>query len=206
MKVLGITGGIAAGKSVLMEEIARRGYPTYQADARAKILMETVPEIREALKNLLGERAFTSENKLDRAYVAERLFAEAQLRRAVNAIVHPHTITDFLAWVEERRVEGYPAVFKEAALTIETGAYQGLDGLVVVYAPWPLRMIRLMKRDGLSQEAALARLKAQMPEWHKLHHAHYVCLNTGRFSPPQLVDMLLAAFALPDRCGSLRDR
>jgi len=197
MKVLGITGGIATGKSIVLEEIGRRGYPTYQADVRARALMEMLPALREALRNLLGEMAFTSEGKLDRAYVAQRLFREPELRQQVNGLVHPHTIADFMAWVEVRRQEGYPAVFKEAALTIEAGAYQGLDGLIVVYAPWPVRIERLMRRDGLSHEAALARLQAQMPEWAKLHYANHVCLNTGRLSIPHLVDTLLEAFSLP---------
>ncbi len=197
MKVLGITGGIASGKSVLIAEIGRRGYPTYQADIRAKALMESVPVLREALRNLLGEMAFTSEGQLNRSYIARRLFQEPELRQQVNALVHPHTIADFLGWVEERRREGYPAAFKEAALTIEAGAYQGLDGVIVVYAPWPVRLERLMKREVLSREAAIARLKAQMPEWAKLHYADHVCLNTGRLSIPYLVDTLLAAFSLP---------
>lgn len=197
MKVLGITGGIASGKSVLIAEIGRRGYPTYQADIRAKALMESVPSLREALRTLLGEAAFTSEGQLNRPYIARRLFQEPELRQQMNALVHPHTIADFVAWVGERRAEGYPAVFKEAALTIEAGAYQGLDGVIVVYAPWPVRVERLMRREALSSEAAIARLKAQMPEWTKLHYADHVCLNTGRLSIPYLVDNLLAAFSLP---------
>lgn len=197
MKVLGITGGIASGKSILIAEISRRGYPTYQADVRAKVLMESVPSLREALRNLLGEMAFTSEGRLNRSYIARRLFQEPELRQQINALVHPHTIADFMGWVEERRAEGYPAVFKEAALTIEAGAYQGLDGLIVVYAPWPVRVERLTKRDSLSREAAIARLKAQMPEWAKLHYADHVCLNAGHLSIPHLVDNLLAAFSLP---------
>ncbi len=197
MKVLGITGGIASGKSVLIAEIARRGYPTYQADIRAKALMESVPVLRAALRHLLGEMAFTSEGQLNRSYIARRLFQEPELRQQINALVHPHTIADFVAWVEGRRAEGYPAAFKEAALTIEAGAYHGLDGLIVVYAPWPVRVERLVKRDSLSPEAAIARLKAQMPEWAKLHYADHVCLNTGRLSIPYLVDTLLAAFSLP---------
>ena len=100
-------------------------------------------------------------------------------------------------WVAARRAEGYPAAFKEAALTIEAGAWQGLDGLIVVYAPWPLRLHRLMQRDGLSQEEALARLTAQMPDWHKLHYADFVCVNTGQVPIPELVDELLRSFGLP---------
>jgi len=197
MKVLGITGGIATGKSVIVRELERRGYPVYEADGRAKFLMETDPILREELKSLLGVEAYTSEGKLNRRYLAERLFREPELRQKVNALVHPRTIADFLGWVEGRRAEGYPAAFKEAALTIEAGAWQGLDGLIVVYAPWPLRLHRLMQRDHLSSEAALARLQAQLPDWHKLHYADFVCLNTGQLTIPEIADALLSAFALP---------
>ncbi len=197
MKVLGLTGGIATGKSVILEEIARRGYPVYQADRRAKALMETDEAIQQALRALLGAEAYFASGQLNRTYIAQRLFSEPDLRAKVNAIVHPRTIADFQAWVAARRAEGYPAAFKEAALTIEAGAWQGLDGLIVVYAPWPLRLHRLMQRDGLSQEDALARLTAQMPDWHKLHYADFVCVNTGHVPIPELVDELLLSFGLP---------
>ncbi len=197
MKVLGLTGGIATGKSVILEEIARRGYPVYQADVRAKALMETDEAIQQALRALLGAEAYLASGQLNRAYIAQRLFAEPDLRAKVNAIVHPRTLADFQGWVAARRAEGYPAAFKEAALTIEAGAWQGLDGLIVVQAPWPLRLHRLIQRDGLSREAALARLVAQMPDWHKLHYADFVCVNTGHVPIPEIVDELLLSFGLP---------
>ncbi len=197
MNVIGITGGIASGKTLIVQNLARRGYPTYLADERAKCLMEQDAALRSEIRRLFGDEAYTAESRLNRAHIAQQIFSSPVLRQKLNALVHPRTIADFLDWVQVRAKEGYPALFKEAALTIEAGAWQGLSALVVVYAPWPLRLQRLMARDQLSLSSAAIRLQSQWPDWHKLSYADYILLNDGRQSAEALVEGLLRTFGLP---------
>lgn len=197
MRVFGITGGIGTGKTFILDMIARAGYPTYSADARAKALMEENDDLREAIRRLFGAEAFTPEGKLHRAYIAARIFSQPDLRVQLNQLVHPVTIADFLSWVQARAAEGHPAVFKEAALTLEAGAGHGLDALILVYAPLRVRIQRLQKRDALSEDAILARLRAQWPEWKKIAHADFLLINDG-YHPiePQLKN-LFTRYGLP---------
>ncbi|MCX8112799.1 MAG: dephospho-CoA kinase [Bacteroidia bacterium] len=176
MRVFGITGGIGVGKSYILQLFARAGFPTYNADRRAKELMET-PDLRRELSLLLGEEAYTPEGRLNRPYVAARIFQEPALLQKVNHLVHPLTITDFLSWVQEQASRGHTAVFKEAALTLEAGAYAGLEALILVYAPLKLRIQRLKQRDGYSEAEILRRLYNQWPEWKKIAHADFLLIN-----------------------------
>lgn len=178
MKVIGITGGIGVGKSFILEKIAQAGYPIYQADQRARQLMEDDPELREKILHLFGESAFQSDGKLNKAYIAERIFQQAELRTRLNQLVHPRIMEDFQVWVEAQRREGYPGVWKEAALTLEAQGWAGLTHIVVVYAPLSVRLSRLQQR-GMSAEEALARIQAQWPEWRKVALADYCLINDG---------------------------
>lgn len=195
MKVIGITGGIGSGKSYILAELARRGYPTYEADKRAKALLEEDLTLRQEVIALFGAEAYAPQGRLNRSYIAARLFADPSLKEALEALVHPRTMLDFQSWVA--RCTGAPAVFKEAALTIEAKAWEGLSALAVVYAPLPLRLSRLLQRGDLTLEEGMTRLKAQLPDWHKLSYADYVFLNTEGASAEVLVTAFLQAFGLP---------
>jgi dephospho-CoA kinase len=177
MQIVGITGGIGVGKSYILRHIQEGGYPVYSADERAKWLMEN--DLRQEIEEIIGPEAYTPEGKLNRAYISRRIFADPALRHRLNAVVHPRTLADFVKWVQVQAQEGYPAVFKEAAITLEAGATQGLSCLVVVYAPLAVRLRRLQDRDGLSPEASMARMRSQWPDWRKVAYADFVLFNDG---------------------------
>lgn len=184
-QVIGITGGIGSGKSYVLNLIAQRGYPTYQADVEAKKLMETDPAIRKLLIALVGEEVYADNGALSRAYLAKRLFASPTLKAQVEGIVHPRTIAHFEAWVAAQKTEW---VFKEAALTLEARATHSLDKLVVVYAPIALRVARIKYSRGLSDTDILTRLAAQWPDMKKLRYADWVFYNFP--SAPSLEEQL----------------
>ncbi|MCS6894551.1 MAG: dephospho-CoA kinase [Bacteroidia bacterium] len=188
MRVIGITGGIGTGKSFILRQIGELGFPTYSADQRAKQLMEQDPVLRQGIQNLLGSEAYTETGELRRAYIAERIFKNTELREKLNQLIHPRTIADFVEWIQARKVEGHIAVFKEAALTLEAGGTRGLDALILVYAPLKVRIERLCKRDGLSEIQILQRMRAQWTEWKKMAYADFVIINDG-YQPlrPQLI-------------------
>lgn len=195
-RLVGITGGIGVGKSYILHLIEGAGYPTYQADLRAKALMESDAELRAAIFAEFGPEAYTGD-QLNRAYLASVIFAQPERRARLNALVHPRTLQDFQEWVRMRTQEGYPALFKEAALTVEAGAYRELDALVLVYAPLQVRLQRISQRDGLDLSAIRERLRSQWPEWKKLPFAQYLIVNDGLLPVEPQLQGLFAFLALP---------
>lgn len=179
MRVFGITGGIGTGKTFILKKIIKAGYPAYSADERAKALMEENETLRQEIIALFGNEAYTATGRLNRPYIASRIFHTPELRARLNALVHPVTIMDFAQWVQAKVAEGHVAAFKEAALTIEAGAFPGLDALLLVYAPLRVRIERLCRRDGLSEEEIRQRLRAQWPEWKKASYADFILINDG---------------------------
>ncbi|MCS7188170.1 MAG: dephospho-CoA kinase, partial [Bacteroidia bacterium] len=133
-RVISVTGGIGVGKSFVLRKIREAGYPVYYADIRAKQLMEEDAELREAIEVEFGKAAYTAQGNLNRSYIASIIFSSPEKRKALNALVHPKTISDFTKWAKQKGQEGHKVVFKEAALTLEANALQADMTLVVVYA------------------------------------------------------------------------
>ena len=173
MYKVGITGGIGSGKSTVCRMLAERGVALYDADSRAKALMSTSEALRRALIDNFGAETFTAEG-LNRAYLAGRVFNEAEQLRLLNSIVHPAVIEDFEAWAEAQ--EGNYVVF-ESAILFEAGLEDRVDVAVAVMAPEALRVERVMARDGHSREQVLARIKNQMSDDERSDRAKYSIVN-----------------------------
>lgn len=174
---VGLTGGIGSGKSTVARLLAMLGAEVYVADDRAKALMHTDAILREGVTGLFGREAYSSENgELNRAYIASQVFGNADKLAALNAVVHPAVERDFLAWAAQRDglVERPAYVVEEAAVLIESGGWRRMDTLVVVTAPLEVRLGRVMRRDGVSREAAMERIRAQMDEQARLGYADFV--------------------------------
>lgn len=173
MYKVGITGGIGSGKSTVCRMLAERGVALYDADSRAKALMSTSEALRRALVDNFGAETFTAEG-LNRAYLAGRVFNDAEQLRLLNSIVHPAVIEDFEAWAEAQ--EGNYVVF-ESAILFEAGLEDRVDVAVAVMAPEALRVERVMARDGHSREQVLARIKNQMSDDERSDRAKYSIVN-----------------------------
>lgn len=173
MYKVGITGGIGSGKSTVCRMLAERGVALYDADSRAKALMSTSEALRRALIDNFGAETFTAEG-LNRAYLAGRVFNDAEQLRLLNSIVHPAVIEDFEAWAEAQ--EGNYVVF-ESAILFEAGLEDRVDVAVAVMAPEALRVERVMARDGHSREQVLARIKNQMSDDERSDRAKYSIVN-----------------------------
>lgn len=173
MYKVGITGGIGSGKSTVCRMLAERGVALYDADSRAKSLMSTSEALRRALIDNFGAETFTAEG-LNRAYLAGRVFNDAEQLRLLNSIVHPAVIEDFEAWAEAQ--EGNYVVF-ESAILFEAGLEDRVDVAVAVMAPEALRVERVMARDGHSREQVLARIKNQMSDDERSDRAKYSIVN-----------------------------
>ena len=173
MYKVGITGGIGSGKSTVCRMLAERGVAHYEADSRAKELMASSEAVRKALIENFGAETFTAEG-LNRAYLAERVFNDAEQLRLLNSIVHPAVIADFEAWAEAQ--EGHYVIF-ESAILFEAGLEERVDAVVTVMAPEAVRVERVMKRDGASMEQVVARIKNQMSDDERSDRAKYSIVN-----------------------------
>ncbi len=173
MYKVGITGGIGSGKSTVCRMLAERGVALYNADSRAKELMSTSESLRKALIENFGAETFTAEG-LNRQYLAERVFNDAEQLRLLNSLVHPAVIADFEAWAEEQ--EGHYVVF-ESAILFEAGLENRIDVVVAVMAPESLRVERVMARDGHSKEQVMARIKNQMSDDERSDRSQYSIVN-----------------------------
>ena len=140
--IIGITGGIGSGKSYLAQELAKRGFAVYDCDRAAKRIIAEDKDVQAAIIRLLGEEAFT-DGRYNTAYVAQRVFAEPQLLKKLNKIVHPAVKADILSHFTSH----LSPLFVESAILFESG-FDGLcDKIVVVTAPEETRIVRTIARD-----------------------------------------------------------
>lgn len=178
----GITGGIGSGKTTVCRIFESLGIPVYDADYWAKWLIVNDAEVKKAITGLFGPQAYLPDGQYNRALVAGIVFQAPAKLAALNAAVHPAVERHARAWHEEQAQKGLPYTLKEAALMVESGSHQFLDALIVVTAPEPLRIRRVMARDGISEDAVRARMTNQMPEAEKVRLADYVIVNDGEHS------------------------
>lgn len=173
---VGLTGGIGSGKSTVAGYFRDLGIPVYDSDTRARELMENLPSLRRDIEALLGPGAYL-EHRLNRPYIAQRVFNDPKLLASLNALVHPAVRHDFLAWTARQQA---PYVLQEAAVLFENEGYKQLDHTILVTAPEPVRLRRVMKRDGVTREAVQARIKNQWDDARKVPLADFVIENTRR--------------------------
>lgn len=186
-KIIGITGGIGSGKSIVSQILQLMGYPVYSSDERAKEIMHENQSIRSALKKLFGEDAYLDSN-LNRPYIAAQIFQDHSKRTAMNQLVHPAVRADFQQWVKDQKS---PVLFQESALLFETGSYQLFDEVILVTAPEKIRMKRIQMRDQLTEEQVQARFKAQLSEEEKMKLTDKVVYNDGnQLLVPQILNLL----------------
>jgi dephospho-CoA kinase len=178
MRLYGLTGGISSGKSTVSRMLRELGAHVLDADVIARLVVEPgTPALAEIAARFPG--VIGSDGRLDRAKLGARVFADANERAALNAITHPRVREEFLRQVQALEAQGVERVLYDVPLLIETGLHAGMDGVVVVWVPREVQKARLMARDGLSEEAAEARLAAQLPLDEKRQHATWLVDNSG---------------------------
>lgn len=173
---IGITGGIGSGKSTVCRLFEELGIPVYNADERAKYLMQHEHYLIDEIKKNFGEEVYEN-GQLNRALLASKVFHDKEKVNLLNSLVHPAVFRDSERWVEEQQTAHPPYAIKEAALLIEAGSYKYLDKLIVVTAPLAVRLQRVCERDQVSVEEVQARMKNQLPEEEKIKLADFVIVN-----------------------------
>ena len=187
MKLIGITGGIGSGKSVVCKILETLGYPVYYSDERARFLQHNDPEIISETKALLGDEAYIA-GKLNRTYISARIFHQHELRQQLNAIVHPRVKSDFEKW---KAAQNSSCIFQESALIFEISRQHIYDLVVLVTAPEELRVQRVIGRDKLHETEVRKRIHAQLHDEEKLKFNPYHIENDEQSSLlKQVLDLL----------------
>jgi dephospho-CoA kinase len=178
MRVVGLTGGIASGKSTVTAMFRELGAEVIDADQVARDVVEPGTAGLEAVA-LRFPGVVDASGRLDRVALGRRVFADPAERRALEAIVHPRIREEVTRRTEALSRAGVTVVLYDAALLIENGLHRGMDGVVLVSAPEEVQRARLAARDGLDEAAITARLAAQLPLADKRAHATWVVENGG---------------------------
>lgn len=180
MIVVGLTGGIASGKSTVSRMFKRAGAVIIDADKIARQVVEPGQPAWQAIRVQFGRQVFRPDGTLDRQRLGEIVFKQDRLRRKLEAIVHPHVRDQIDAQIRRLgRSKPGSVVILDVPLLLETGMEEGLAEVIVVYAPQAAQRRRLMQRDGFSASAAQARIDAQIPMEAKRRRATRVIDNSG---------------------------
>ncbi len=193
--LVGITGGIGAGKSIICRVFSTLGAPVYDADSRAKWLMNHSPDLQLGIQSLFGEKSFQN-GQLNREWLATHVFHQPDQLAQLNTLVHPAVADDFRMWVHAHADHAY--VVKEAALLFETGTYRELDHTILVTAPVAVRTARVQQRDPHRTAEDIAAIMAkQLTDEEKAPLASTILVNDGStLLLPQLLK-LHAQFSRP---------
>lgn len=178
MKIVGITGGIGSGKSVVCKIFEQLKIPVYEADSAAKLLYDKYPELKQSIKDLVSEEAIDKNGNINRKKLAEIVFNDDEKLAVLNKLVHPLVKWDFENWVDSHK--GYPYVLKEAAILFESGANKQCDQVIAVISPLELRIERIRQRDKKSKAEIEKIIATQLNDEELIKRSDFVIYNDER--------------------------
>jgi dephospho-CoA kinase len=179
VRVVGLTGGIASGKSTFADALRALGAPVVDADVLARAAVAPGTEALAAIAREFGPDALAPDGTLDRRRMAALVFSDPDARRRLEAITHPAVRRAMAEETARLAAGGHDLAFYDVPLLFEVGLDRALDSVVVVWAPPEEQRARLARRDGLSPAEAGARLAAQLPIDEKAARADFVVENVG---------------------------
>lgn len=191
-RVVGITGGLATGKSAVAELFRERGMTVFSADEAARATL--TESVKSAIAEAFGPEMLHPDGSLNRARLGMRVFADPEARERLNRITHPPILRLLRAQIESARKDLAPGslVAVETPLLYETELSGWFDSVIVVSASESVQLARLQSRNGLDRAEALRRIHAQWPLKDKEARADYIINNNGtRAELEQAVDALI---------------
>jgi dephospho-CoA kinase len=178
--LVGLTGGIATGKSTVSTLLRELGAEIIDADVLAREVVEPGEPALAEIAAAFGPGVLDAGGRLDRKALGAIVFADPERRRTLEAITHPRIRDRFLERLEGLAARGFRGVVVfDAPVMIESGNYRNMDRLVVVVTDEPTQIARLMVRDGVGRDEALRKIRSQMPLAEKAKLADYVIDNSG---------------------------
>jgi dephospho-CoA kinase len=177
---VGLTGGLACGKSFVGEALAKWGCHLLRADELGHEVLLPGGEAYAAVVREFGSAVLGPDGVVDRRALAAQVFGKPERLALLNSLVHPPVMRREEEWLARSVAEDPRGIaVVEAAILIETGSYRRFDKLIVVTCDMERQVQRSMKRDGASREAVLARLSRQMPLAEKRKFADFVIDTSG---------------------------
>lgn len=176
--LIGLTGGIASGKSIVASMFKELGAYIIDADQISREIMKPGTEVYQKVVSIFGKQIILEDQSIDRKKLADLVFGDREMISKLNECTHPAIFMTIDKTIENIRTKNPEAlIIVDAALLVETGTYKKFDILIVVYADEATQVERLMKRDGLTREEALKRIASQMPIREKISFADFVIYN-----------------------------
>ncbi|MFW2376710.1 MULTISPECIES: dephospho-CoA kinase [Cellulophaga] len=171
--IVGLTGGIGSGKTTVAKMFHALGVPVYNSDIEAKKLMVTSEVLKVKIKELLGTESYI-DHKLNRTYIADKIFTDPDLLAQLNAIVHPAVRQHFMSWVAQQKAA---YIIQETAIIFENDTQNKFDKIILVTAPEKIRIARVTSRDAISADKVKERIENQWPDQKKAALSDYVINN-----------------------------
>jgi dephospho-CoA kinase len=178
--VVAVTGGIATGKSTVSQMLEDMGAPLIDFDVLARQVVEPGKNAYQEIVDYFGRQVLQEDGSLDRKKLSQMVFGDMEKRKKLESFTHPRIFEEFSNQVEEIAAKDPNVIIQVAIpLLIELNLQYRFDKTLLVYIPEEMQIARLMKRDGISREAAEGILKAQLPIDEKLGYADFVIHNEG---------------------------
>lgn len=180
---VGLTGGIATGKSTVGQMFVELGCHLIDSDRITHQLFEPGHAVHAAVLQAFGERVLAKDGSINRKVLGEIVFNDAEARATLNHVVHPAVIQRQQDWLREIEAQDSGGIgIVDAALMIEAGTYKNYDKVIVVTCAPEIQKRRLRGRSGLSEEQIESRIRSQMAMEEKVKYADYVIDNSGDFA------------------------
>ena len=173
MKIIGLTGGIGSGKSKAITFFKEKKIPCYQADVAGHRVLNQDPIIKKKLSSYFGSGIYVN-GILDRKALGQLVFNNPEALDYLNGLVHPAVRKDFQKFMDQQDA---PFVISEVAILFENEGQHRYDKIILITAPEPLRIERVLERDETSKNEVYLRIKKQWPDSKKIPLADYVIEN-----------------------------
>ena len=177
--VVGLTGQTGTGKTTVGNELKKYGYSVIDADKVARLVTEKGSPTLKKLAEAFGKEIIKSDGTLDRALLADKAFSNEKMLELLNSITHPEIVRLIMKKVNGEFFNGFEGVIIDAPQLFESGLDKKCNMIIAVTAPENLRLERIMKRDGISEEPARKRMAAQLPEEFFTQQSDIVVVNDG---------------------------
>lgn len=177
--IIGLTGGIASGKSTVASFFKAQNIPVIETDQIAKTVLSPGSDAYDRVVQHFGEAILLSEGIINRKALGERIFKNESERETLNQIVHPEVRTITQSKVDVLKKEDHDLIVIDVPLLFEAGFDQDVDSTLVISVPKEIQIERLMARDGIDKAYALKKINAQIPLKEKRQRADYVIDNRG---------------------------
>ncbi len=192
MRLIGLTGPSGGGKSTVSALFREKGLPVINADLVYRQLLVPPSPCLDDLTQRFGQGILTEKKELDRKALSAIVFSDAEALADLNRITHGHIMAEVQRQLNELEKKGVSAAVFDAPQLFEAGADRLCDLVVSVLAPLPLRLERIIKRDGITEEAAMRRIQSQYDDAFFIEHSDVIIQNGSDLSAlePQLQALL----------------